>query len=92
MSNGGAKRSCGSFYWVDMNPLMITSGFGKLVDPLLIDKDRFSGAQLMADNGKQVAGMLDDKCGHARLLFLQFITAADIAGACLPGFSPFALR
>ena len=35
-------------------------------------------AQLMADNGKQVAGMLDDKCGHARLLFLQFITAADI--------------
>ena len=76
-----------------MNPLMIASGVGKLINTCLIDKDRLCGTQLTANKIKQVFGAVGEKCGHKRfLIFYEFITAADIAGACLWCFSPFALR
>jgi hypothetical protein len=44
----GAKRAAGSPLGIDMNPLVIASGVGEQVDPLLADAQPVGAAQVHA--------------------------------------------
>ena len=66
-----------------MDPLVISSGVGKLINTSLVDSDRLCGAELMADKDQTGRlGLLARSVAIKVSLFLtKFITVADIAGS-----------
>lgn len=67
MGNGCAERPVSGLDRVDMNPLVIAGGIGKLIDTRLIDTNRGRWAELPTDKVKLILGGVSDKCGHKRL-------------------------
>ncbi|MNG16724.1 hypothetical protein D3C84_1006620 [compost metagenome] len=60
MGNAGTKRTAGGTHRVDMNPLVITGGFGEQIDALLVDGQPFGVAQVQAFGRKQRLGTAEN--------------------------------
>ncbi|MNO97567.1 hypothetical protein D3C76_892790 [compost metagenome] len=60
MGNAGTEGTAGGAHRVDMNPLVITGGFGEQIDALLIDGQPFGVAQVQAFGRKQSPGTAEN--------------------------------
>jgi hypothetical protein len=69
VGNAGAERTAGGAHRVDMNPLVITGGFGEQIDALLVDGQPFGMAQVQTFGGKQRLGTAENVI-HERALKL----------------------
>ena len=56
MRHTGTKRAGLGTFWIDVDPLMIVGGIGKLVDTLLGQFDPFGRAEVLANGLKNFLG------------------------------------